>query len=225
MNKLSKFLHKIFFVVLVFGCCAFFGAALAEDTTTTEQTLCPKGSYLASCNNKVLGTEWLKGLRSTTATSQTGQTSDYYSYGNDQNATNTNNLRKFFAGKVFSYYNKNGELLTTLESEVKENRNIILTEFCGGGNSIECEKCPGDASVEASTIQKTTNGENSYENWRVHTIVDCYMKEFSDNTGTYKYVSNTQDQDEVPPAVPCYYSINTPGDSLWSAETEDATGN
>jgi len=235
MSKFGNFSYKKFCVMLVLSCCTIFVDAQAEETSTQTscetKTLCSKGYYLSRCGNKSLGTEWLKGLVYTTETDTTGRANDYFSHGKPlSDMIHMDNLRKFFAGtEPFNYYPDEND--STVYNTVTPNvyvaaRDVMLETVCtsanGPLNSIECEKCPGNALVEESTVcQQSANNQYAYTNWKVHTIADCYMQEFSDNTGTYKYVQNPTETSYT--GQHCYYSVNVSGDKLWETSTSDSS--
>lgn len=164
-------------------------------------------------------------------------TPDYFSY-TDPTAVNTNenvnmqNLRKFFDAKQpIEYVAKNTTSTNNVSSttyssasvapeEYAEYKNYLLSNFCtdtrGNISGITCEKCPNDAYVEESTVKRDTygNGKILFDTWNIHTIADCYMREFTDSTGSYIYVANNSGTGTTI-ASDCYYSYNVYGSNLF----------
>lgn len=221
MSKFNNFSHKLFGIVMVSFCCTSFNRAFAEDPAPSYSlqtlSLCSEGYYLSRCEGKIVGTNWLKGIRGTTL--------DYYSYGSsDSDTTNISNLRKFFTGlEKISYIPKDSNQATTANpSDYVRHRNSILNTFCTNNGEladIECKKCPNNAKVPASSV-KTNISDNKVNesSWRVYTIADCYMEEFSDHTGTYIYAQNTIDTGNNF-AKKCYFSTDVKGSELVSNGT------
>lgn len=235
MNIFGKNLYKKICILLTLVCCVVFDKACADQKidmyfddsekpseTPLVKTLCPQGYYLSRCGLGVsLGTNWLKGMEKTKTGTQTIRTPDYYSYEVPVSDTiHITNLRKFFAGtEPFTYITQEGTEQTVLPTVYKTHKNIILSHICTDDSGvlvgIECEKCPGDANVYASTVkQNPTTNKLLWKSWDVHTVADCYTKEFSDNTGTYKYVATNVQADTNSAPQTCYYSTNVPGDTL-----------
>ena len=240
MNKLGNFLWRLFSAIMIFS---YHDASFAEcskikfteDTTNpATKTLCGKGYYLYSCNSIVLGTQWLRGI---TTDEEGCNVPSRYSYaGNtstdasDVNNKNMENLRKFFSGQTVSFgaVNKNTQtgfdsFDTATSSETQTESNIMLSLFCTDDNGkpteYKCEPCPGIATVKESTVQTDGyNGPVIWNTWNIHTIADCYMKEFSDQFGTYVYKENNTAQD-------CKYSTHVPGERPLSTTKKSKTTN
>lgn len=243
MNSLGNFLWKIFSVTMVFFCHTVPDSALAASAepyiaddpkitsklfsstgtskTTSSQRVCAVGYYLYSCGGVQLGTNWLKGMKKSYEDS-TVTTPDYYSYGAEySDAIHMENLRKFFAGQE--------PIIYTLKSTHQSNQvlpatytpylNQILSNFCTDDNgklSVRCEICPNNATISKSTVRTDyDSGKILWDSWNVHTIADCYMKEFEDDTGTYVYVSNAVSEQTSDKAETCNYSPNTSGEELF----------
>lgn len=192
----------------------------------TTKKICNAGEYLASCNKKVIGTNWLKGLKTP---------ENYFSYGDSNDTLNMTNLRKFFSGTETITYMQStncvGENYTNCEYTPKQvgkdtyvpTRNEILTKFCTDGDGklfsdksfYVCSKCPSNATIAASTVMEDTyaTGKIFADTWNIHTIADCYMNEFSDTSGTFIYVPETNFAGQTV-GMPCYYSTHTYGSSL-----------
>jgi hypothetical protein len=226
MNIFNNFLRKLFGVVAALfyyvGCdCAFADHAqvsylLMDEYYNKQTTLCSGGYYVSSCNQITIGTNWLKGIKGTT------ETPDYYSYDlPDSDTTNITNLRKFFGGvEPISYKTADGTETTANSEDYKSHRNTILNTFCTDGNGkqkgIVCKKCPNDATVSESTVNiGNYSGKIMEGSWKVHTIADCYVEEFSDHTGTFVYVPNNSAKNSAS-AKKCYYSNDVEGDELIS---------
>jgi len=227
--------------MLILMYCTGLGYARAEETNTifendqklnnyfsnantgsSIKTLCSQGYYVSRCGAAVsLGTNLLKGMNKKTTSGTIIKTPDYYSYNtSDSDVIHITNLRKFFAAEEpFAYTEENtGTQKSVVPGTYEGYKNQILSHICtddtGNLTGIECEKCPGEALVAASTVETDTNSNKLlWRTWKVHTIADCYAEEFSDNTGTYKYVANNVSADNSS-AKPCYYSVNVPGDTL-----------
>lgn len=194
------------------------------STSSSVKTICPQGYYLARCGAAVsLGTNWLKGM-SIRSSGIPVTTADYYSYNTSaSDMIHITNLRKFFAAtEPFTYNAKEttqgGTVKTAQPNVYKKDKDLMLSYICTDDTGVligaECEKCPGEASVAASTVNQDTSTDTPklvWTSWNVHTIADCYMTEFSDDTGTYIYLpENIETEDPAP----CYYSTNVAGTSL-----------
>jgi len=240
MIVFGKFLYKTLCLMLISGYFTGLHPALAEgnanlfetdqklnnyfsnsaNAPTMTKTLCPQGQYLARCGSSIsLGTNLLKGMQKTTASGTVITTPDYYSYETPvSDVVHIANLREFFEGKEsFAYTKQDGSQVYVVPEEYKDYRNQIISHICTDDTGIligiECKKCPGDSFVAASTVE--TDSESNkilWRTWNVHTIADCYMEEFSDNTGTYKYIPSNIES--TVSSMPCYYSTNVPGDTL-----------
>ena len=221
MKKINVFLCKMLCAMTVLS----YHSPLVADSTSIR-TLCPQGYYLSRCGAGVtLGTNWLKGVKKTEAGSTTTIEFDYYSYDKPtSDIIQMTNLRKFFAAQEpFTYTTATAATgsdsqQTVQPGQYKENRDQTLSYICtdnaGTLTGIECEKCPGNATVAASTVEiKEQNQTISYTSWNIHTIADCYMNEFSDETGTYVYIPNNV-ASGTEAAANCYYSTNVTGTNL-----------
>ena len=72
--------------------------------------------------------------------------------------------------------------------------------------------------VAESTVQKDSydSGKILWDSWNVHTIADCYMQEFNDDSGTYVYVDDrTESSSNTNEGMLCYYSTNVKGSYLY----------
>ena len=235
MKKNHAFLRKMLAVSGVFY-CASIGYALAdsdsnpsndpkirdyfESFSTSQQyqdiKICGENRYLASCGSVNIGTNWLKGMKKTTLNDGTITTPDYYSYNAPLTDTiHMTNLRKFFGGYESIIYDGN----TVTPEKYTQYKNQILSNFCTNGSgvyegNVECKPCPNGASVASSSVkQNTSTGKIFWDTWDVHTIADCYMNTFSDDTGDYVYVpSNTVLNEDA--KTDCYYSTNVSGTTL-----------
>lgn len=205
MNIFNVFLCKLFTVITVLFCYTNF--VYAE-----QLQLCSEDEYLYRCGQFVVGTNWLKGIKGKNTTP------DYYSYGSsDSETTNIVNLRKFFAGLEISYIPKDGTKTSVSPSDYEEQKNKILNKICAkDGNlvDIECKKCPNNAKVSVSTVErKISDGKIDDGSWRIYTIADCYIDEFSDHTGTFVYVPIAAATSSAN-KTNCYYSNNFTGSEL-----------
>jgi len=203
------------------------------------QVLCRSGYYVSKCGEHTVGTNWLKGYRESentvsinASTQQSAQvivtraatltplisgvrnSPNYYDY---SGANNIKNLRSFFSvflhdedGPKIIYTTSSGTLQIVSYSEYKNVRDSLLSAICNPiQHQIVCSKCPGVASVPASTVDITyDSGLLVPGSWKFHTIADCYMQEFQDSTGIFEYV----DDDNTPQN--CYYSNEVAGDVL-----------
>ena len=235
MNKLGNFLWRLFSAIMIFSYhdASFAGTTnctkitVTGNTNPTTKTLCGKGYYLYSCNSIVLGTQWLRG---TTTDESNCDVPDYYTYPSaeqDANKENMENLRLFFDkdNRTAFYYGPINALEPNpVEWEAqKKARNTLLSLFCTDDNGkpteYECKPCPGIATVDSSTVDTDGyNGPVIWDTWNIHTIADCYMKEFSDQFGTYVYKENNA-------AQYCKYSTHVPGERPLSTTKKSKTTN
>lgn len=236
MDKFGNLLWKIFSTTMVFifniGNHSAFAArtstaandpAIAEWCTTSqddkkEETLCESGWYVDSCSNQQLGTRTLLGFEKNMSNGDTIYTGQYYEYFND--TANKENLRKFFAGTESIHYHGTDITNATYEAD----RKSILVNFCNklNGNTVTCRRCPGNGSVPASTYttykvsgSSGTKRKIDCDKWRIYTIADCYMSDFSDNKGNFKYIA-TPENNTVAQRDPakCFYTNTFNGSYL-----------
>ena len=194
--------------------------------------LCRSGQYLASCGMSTIGTNWLKGLKK----AGNVQTPDYYSYNTqDSDTINMENLQKMFAHQyALEYTSRTGTSSSNyvysnavaLPSQYKDHLHQLLSNFCTNDDGkipikemadiIHCQPCPNNAYVERSTVQEDVyeSGKILWDSWNVHTIADCYMKEFDDSDGTYVYI-DTASSAQTNTSKNCYYTKNVYGTSLY----------
>lgn len=203
----------------------FISSSQLTGRKSNIMTICPSGYYLARCSSKTLGIQWLKGMSKLTTSADTiVRTPDYYSYDTDTvtaDSTNMGNLRKFFAAKeAITYTPKNSSTQKTVNvTDYKEYKNQILSNYCtnetGELSNFECEKCPNGAMISTSTVQQDTEAPESllWDTWSVHTIADCYLQEFQDDTGSYVYVANNASRDKKN-KLNCYYNQALEGSQL-----------
>jgi len=178
MNKFSFFLCG----------CAFFFSDIA-----LAATVCSGGhSYISQCGQYKVGTNWLKGLTSTSP--------NLYDYSSNNN--NIENLRKFFKGKSFQYTKQNGELVTVSDADVIEARNNIINTLCTPEN-VTCSVCPNDGTCNGSVYTNSSSKWSSFNSFS-----NCYINTFSDYTGTFRY------EDDNNNTANCYYSAEIKGTSL-----------
>ncbi len=193
--------------------------------------LCQSGQYLGACGKgnklRLIGTNWLKGLKKSDGT----ETPDYYSYNTQTSDTiHMENLKKLFAHTeplIYTSRSKpSGSLFVYATSvaypeDYKWHLYQLLSNFCTDedGNVptddiIHCAPCPNNAYVERSTVQQDAydTGKILWDSWNVHTIADCYMNEFEDTDGTYVYASSGS-QDTLS-KTNCFYTKNFAGSSL-----------
>lgn len=208
--------------------------AVEENTVLNNnafktKTLCYSGKYLSACTVKKkngstvtnkIGTYWLKGLNRC-------EFPGYYSYDADSenssyDITNMTNLRLFFGGSgTITYTKPQCESNCTAQvssGTYKKQAQELLTEFCtnydGTLGTPVCSSCDSNATVAASTVQTDTYGSGKIflGTWNIHTIADCYMNEFQDNTGTYVYVPESADTADA--KAPCYNTKTVTGTNL-----------
>ena len=239
MNIFNNFSYKLFGVMTVLFFYTGAGGALADQavsggsfnaridnsehfvtaelaSNTSIQKLCESGYYLSSCGSKIVGTNWLKGIQGTE------ETQDYYSYNLPvSDPIHMDNLRKFFAGHEKIYYNGYQDpVLPNGDNGYLKSRNTILANFCvdedGSLTNVSCKKCPNNAKISESVVERNvSDGKIVDSSWRIHTIADCYMDEFSDNTGTYVYVAGGAAVNNNI-GQRCYYSNTVEGSELVS---------
>lgn len=200
------------------------GIAQGRSASVT-QTVCPSGYYVSKCGSYEIGTNWLKGMN-IISDSTTITTNDYYSYDvPSANDINIANLRKFFAAiEPITYYEKaagnNGTRVNPGDTTgYKTDRDTILKHFCinetGTLLNTECERCPNNADVAGSTVTLVPTADAIVPiSWNIHTIADCYMREFSDDTGTYVYIPENIVASDTEVSSNCYYSTEVPGSML-----------
>ncbi len=210
----------------------FFRSSDDARPQTATIRLCRSGEYLAKCGSSApLGTNWLRGLDKKTTDGKSVTTPDFYSYKeSSSDSIHMDNLRKFFSGKGNIEYTKkvgSGSSTSYSATHVSANeyvkyRNQILSNFCTNSNGdvadIVCNTCPNNAMVAESTVQKDSydSGKILWDSWNVHTIADCYMQEFNDDSGTYVYVDDrTESSSNTNEGMLCYYSTNVKGSYLY----------
>ena len=214
----------------------YFISKSETDLPSSTLNICQSGYYLAKCGSYVLGTNWLKGMQKIVPASEGDPTTvkvvtpDYYSYNTtDADSVHMTNLRNFFGKNEYIEYTAKttntmgntiylpGKIATP--AEYVQYRNQILSTFCtddqGRLYGISCEKCPNNARVAKSTVKEDSYATQKilWDTWNVHTIADCYMREFSDNTGAYVYVPDAAIKEAKNGSV-CYYSASVDGSSL-----------
>lgn len=194
-------------------------------TPSVTQTVCPSGYYVSKCGSYEIGTNWLKGMN-IISNSETIKTTDYYSYNvPSADAINIANLRKFFAAiEPITYYEENAGTNGTRVNPgdttgYKVDRDTILENFCinetGNLLNTKCERCPNNAEIAGSTVTLISITDAIIPtSWNIHTIADCYMKEFSDDTGTYVYIPENVVASDTEVTSNCYYSKEVPGSML-----------
>lgn len=232
MNKLGDVLWKIFTTFIVVSCNDMSEAG--ADDYAQRHTLCRAGYYVSKCGDHTVGTYWLKGYvksamtaasatsaqnQATTTTERAGTlrtvvngttttSDDYYDY---SDSNNVENLRRFFAGEDKLIFTTFAGMRTAVQAaQYLDNRNGLLAATCDPTQvQISCAKCPGVASVPASTVDITYDTAALVAgSWNFHTIADCYMQEFADSTGIFEYVNDDNDPQT------CYYSPEMTGDAL-----------
>ena len=208
MNKIGDFLYKLFGAVLVFFCYVY-------DNNANAKVICPDGKYVSRCGDYYVGTNWLKGYTVTktllssdgsTESTYTLKTTDYFDYSSNADEVNLANMRKLFE-KNGEIIKKNGDIIYTEYSddanaqimnsakpdEYGKTRDDILEKYCNPNNVyIECAACAGNGTVGKSEYDK---GWKSFK-----TIADCYMKEYTDTTGTYVNISKDNQEQN------CYFT-------------------
>lgn len=200
------------------------------------KTLCPAGQYVYKCGNYKIGFNWLKSMpMSNTYTEENCSTEggvwnsdsstcdistkNYY-ISNDQSEL-LDQMRAFFGGTESSIercktWSDNSCTERELTDKYLKDRYYILMTVCNpfdSNTAVTCAYCPNSANIEKSTVKikiNTLTNVSSAENWNFHTIADCYIKEFSDSTGTYIYVNDSGSWDTNPDPEICYYTNTNP---------------
>ena len=207
--------------------------APAPETATdrVEEFICgpnSTGYYVAACNNYRVGFNWLKSAKVPDLEQSSPDsyqivyhtTGDYY--GNDDDMITL--LKKM---RIFFGHYQDLSLINTPENTLSKDRESILNNICNPNDSnteIYCAKCPNDAKIPLSSVKLDSNHSVISGSWKFYTIADCYMDTFEDSTGTYFYVPDSMNLDEVNAgqAQKCYYA-NTNPDAL-DALKGDAIG-
>lgn len=198
MNYFCKIFRKMM--------CAMIIVVHASFAEETPQTLCEAGYYVEKCGDYIIGTNLLKGY----SIDETHNSPDYYDYANENNLVN---LRRFFAGtQPFRYRTKMTQTVVEVQpEEYIPHRDGLLASICNPAETeITCQKCPEDADVDASIVGLDEDNVPVEESWVFHTISDCYIKEFSDSTGTFEYI----DPESPNIAQNCYYNIEVGGSTV-----------
>lgn len=183
--------------------------------------LCPKGQYVYSCGKYIIGYNW---LTSVTLTDLKGvkHTIDNYNVGNNT-LEKMNQMRGFFGNQMINY--ERG-CVTDSDSgtysceqkgnkDASEDRDLILGLACNpfiSGEDVKCAVCPDGGTVEKSSVQIDNYNPSSLllirNSWNFHTIADCYVSEFEDNSGSFIYVPEASDL-STKQGTQCYYSKST----------------
>lgn len=221
---------------------------IVNDSVSNTLIFCPAGQYVYKCGDYRVGFNWLKSISITnTYTSENCSsnggvwntdsntcdviTKNYY-ISNDQSEL-LDQMRDFFGGikteinHCKTWDNNNNTCTETeLTNDYKNDRDKIFSNLCSpfdSNISVTCAYCPNSANIEQSTVVITSyrHLNTATLNWKLHTIADCYLKEFTDSTGTYEYLSTNQIDST---AERCYYTNTNPeafdilqGDSISDA--------
>lgn len=185
---------------------------------TTTKELCPEGQYVYKCGNYKVGFNWLRGIQKLNSEDDTTSASTANYYISTSQSELLDQMRDFFNPSTDSNYKsieyctsgtgKNCTRATRSQTDHLTDRELILLSLCDPNESnmtVTCATCPNSANVPASSVDVTEdlNGAKSASNWVFHTIADCYLKEFTDSTGTYEYRQNDTAQE-------CYYTNTNP---------------
>ncbi len=209
--------------------------AAENDEVATHARICDSGTYVAACGDYRVGFNWLKSARLLDPVTSSADyiryktTKDYYNE-NDDIITFFDKMRIFFGNKTgVGILDANGNLVA--EQDVKADREAILNNLClpTTNSKLTCLPCPPNdadnkAEVPESYVELNNNNLAISGSWHFYTIADCYMKNFTDSTGTYFYVPEVIDMENATPenAEECYYA-NTNSDAM-DALNGDAIG-
>lgn len=208
MKRVSIFLCEIFFGTTLFLC----------DVWAEVVMLCPKDSYVQRCGSKTVGTYWLKGYVDNEGTVVCP---DYYDY---EERNNMKNLRIFFHPDNFNggeiIYTQNsgngvvGGHVSANSSIFSEHREAMLSAVCNPNTTeIVCAECPYDGKTDnSSTVIMGEDG--TFSQWKIFTFADCYIRTFSDSTGTYAYYSEETGNQQL-----CHYSNEIKGNAVYNGNT------
>lgn len=214
-----------------------------NETTIIEgqKQACYAKNTTDSQNNEdgpIIAYNWVNNSKCIKITVNKVKTNNYYTTDNQSDLLQQ--MRDFFAAKkntsinycekVDQDNNKCTKINTINVEDYKSDRDTILNTVCNPFDSemvITCATCPGSAKVGASTVEINTALKTT-KSWTFHTIADCYMQDFTDSTGTFKYVKPEQITNPNLPGEECYYS-NTDkenfdalqGDSIENFNTKD----
>lgn len=237
MSKLSSLLWRLFCTLAVF----FYHMdreANARGGDVYLKQICAPNSYVKSCGNYVIGTNWLKGglaygeNQDVTVPSYY-QESDYTGDVEQPTQDYLSNSLKYFFGKAYvnnteifnestelgaydtKYNQTHGQLADVLErlseSGTSDVADLLLTQICNPliSNNIVCQPCPGDGKVDASSVGIQQDDDYDYDSysiiaktWKLYTISDCYMNEFTDSYGIFEYVNDASESQS------CYYNYS-----------------
>ncbi|MCQ2571637.1 MAG: hypothetical protein MJ165_01395 [Alphaproteobacteria bacterium] len=171
------------------------------------EPVCPSGYYVASCDGKKIGTNWLKGFYIDEDTHE--RSPNYYDYAMENNM---DNLRYFFDARPenpISYTDHDGiyHMVSADDTGFKTYRDKLLYKYCKS-EKISCEKCPNGGKTDASTISESTNPHETI--WNLKVISDCYVSKYTDSTGTYEYIDNLTNLT----TKTCFYNTEKEGDAF-----------
>lgn len=192
MSKTGDFLWKLFCALVVF----FYHRVDNANADTTETVkLCPlPNQYVVSCSGYKVGFEWLKGgkISGKDATSNEVKTLEIPEYLKKDSLATTSNeykieaLRYFFAQAGGKTDLAEGLPINTVEPKKVSD---LLSLLCSNPSDVVCATCDG-GFVDDSLYQYDETGIVA-NTWKFYTIADCYITDFTDQTGTYNYIETT----------------------------------
>lgn len=208
MSKTGDFLWKLFCALVVF----FYHRVDNANADTTETVkLCPlPNQYVVSCSGYKVGFEWLKGgkISGKDATSNEVKTLEIPEYLKKDSLAKTPNedkieaLRYFFAQAGKNPQLKECQPSSTVKGSIcKEDGDRtkvnggttvafdLLSILCSDPSDVVCATCDG-GFVDDSLYQYDETGIVA-NTWKFYTIADCYITDFTDQTGTYNYIETT----------------------------------
>lgn len=208
MKKINNILWKLLSVLVAIltntaGVFADDDATEDSSSKTGKFFFCgsdKKNYYVKKCGNYDVGIDWLR-----TVTTIDGEIKSVFITNSDSFADNLSNFKR--------YINNAGTTNKTIFSNanVTADANEQLERLCspyvnGIQNSFECAPCPNAGILDDKpSVTINYNDKSIVANtWKFYTIADCFLQEFSDNTGTFYYTDYSYKNVQH-----CYYNPNS----------------
>lgn len=182
---------------------AQFSTATDSSAQTNTVQICPQGQYVYKCGDYRVGLNWLKSATfpGPNGDNDSVNTKDYY-----VGTTTTELMRQFktfFNGTNESILarSEDDNIVNIVPSSYIRDRETIFNYLCHPVTStVTCVACPNGATVKESKVQLDSSNLTIQNSWEFYTLVDCYMEEFEDSTGSYYY------ENEQAEKAKCYYT-------------------
>lgn len=196
MSKTGNFLWKLFCALVVFFYHRIDNAR-AIDVKTTVKLCSYPNQYVVSCNGYKVGFEWLKGATISGANIK-GSTINTLTIPNytagtkfDDSTTTTTKDRIDALKYFFAQAGGKTDLAEGLPINTVEPKKVsdLLSLLCSNPSDVVCATCDG-GFVDDSLYQYDETGIVA-DTWKFYTIADCYITDFTDQTGTYNYIETT----------------------------------